>query len=106
MFSCGRESEKMIACGVENPQQNISWLAELIQKTEDKNADIPYVGTIWLVRYKGEDIFVSDISPMRSASRAYYLFDCAGNDFKPDNSDGFNKVMEKRRIVIFSNWEH
>lgn len=50
LFSCDKEwdnEEKIFsACGINNPKENIEWLANLIKKAEtDKSGN--YIGTIW-----------------------------------------------------------
>jgi hypothetical protein len=70
------------ACGVTQPQKNLPWLAELIEKAE---VDATYSGFIWLEKYKGQDVFVTDI--MKWSARAYHTFDCQGNDFNVDWTD-------------------
>ncbi len=107
-WSCNKslDTSKITVCGVNDPKKNIPWLTELIQKAEDKNADLPYVGTIWIVKYKGQDIIVSDISLMRSSSLMYHCFDCSGNLIKIDDSEDFFEHMKKNGVIIFSNWEH
>lgn len=64
-------------CGCELPQEKLPWLKELIKKAEtDKTGN--YWGTIWLVKYKGQDLFVTNMM-LGSGGIANYVFDCSGN---------------------------
>ena len=88
-------SEKC-ACGVENPKNNIEWLAELIKKAEtDKSGN--YLGSIWLEKYNGNDIFVIDMA-LGSGGIAYYFYDCKGNSFIPES-----EFVVKKEILIYTN---
>lgn len=88
------------ACGVINPQKNIKWLKELIEKAEiDQTGN--YKGTIWLEKYKGDDIFVTDMM-MGSGAILYYYFDCEGESFVPENSLEFAYNI-KKNIIVYSN---
>lgn len=93
-------NESISACGVKNPQKNIKWLSELIEKAE-KDKTLNYFGTIWLEKYKGNDIFVTDMM-MGSGGIAYYFFDCEGNSFVPENFLEFANNM-KKDIIIYTN---
>lgn len=85
LFSCQNKDkieipaidENIKACGIKQPQKNLPWLKELIKKAEtDKTGN--YLGTIWLIRYKERDIFVTDMA-LGSGGIANYFFDCSGN---------------------------
>ena len=70
---------EIMACGVTHPEKNLPWLAELIEKAEtDKTGN--YLGRIWLEKFKGDDIFVTDMM-LGSGGIAYWFFDCSGNHF-------------------------
>ena len=71
------------ACGCENPQKNLPWLKELIQKAKsDKTGN--YTGCIWLEKYQGKDIFVTNMM-LGSGGVMYYVFDCSGNYYSSYN---------------------
>ncbi|MEA4903580.1 MAG: hypothetical protein VB075_11055 [Petrimonas sp.] len=98
-FSCERniENKEVIsACGINEPQKNIEWLSKLIDKAKnDKTGN--YMGTIWLEKYKGNDIFITNMS-MGSGAIAFYFFDCQGNSFVPES---FSEI--KFNTVIYTN---
>ena len=89
-FSCSHElkyNEIITACGCEQPQENLSWLKELITKAEnDKTGNC--IGTIWLIKYKGKDIFVTDMA-LGSGGIANYFFDCSGNHLIWRNGESY-----------------
>ena len=91
---------KVSACGVDEPQKNLPWLVELIQKAQsDKTGN--YLGEIWLEKYEGNDIFVTNMA-MGSGGIAYYFFDCQGKSFEPTNINQFVAQM-KLNTIIYSN---
>ena len=61
----------------EDPQENLRWLKELINKAENDNTG-NYLGCIWLVSYKGKDFFVTNMM-LGSGGVLYLMFDCFGN---------------------------
>lgn len=100
LFSCEKNksyyNENMFACGVSNPQKNIRWLKELIEKAEvDKTGN--YLGTIWLEKYAGEDVFVIDMA-LGSGGVAYYCYDCKGTSFVPQSP-----LEMKKDKLIYTN---
>ena len=74
-----KNSIDFIACGCEEPQKELLWLKELIQKAE-KDETGNYWGCIWLEKYKGQDIFMTNMM-LGSGGVAYWVFDCHGNHF-------------------------
>ena len=83
------EKEKICACGVRNPAKNLPWLAELIEKAEYDKIAPPYepgddyrpghyLGQIWLGKFKGQDIFRTNMM-LGSGGIAFWYFDCSGN---------------------------
>jgi hypothetical protein len=93
LFSCGKNLDDSsvinpnIACGVKNPQENLPWLKELIKQAEkDKSfqdtGHMPghYMGTIWLVKHKGKDFFVTSMK-FGSGGIMYWIFNCSGSHY-------------------------
>lgn len=81
VLSCSQEvqvdTNPITACGCGQAQENLPWLKELIKKAEtDQTGN--YWGTIWLVKYKGQDLFVTNMM-LGSGGIANYVFDCSGN---------------------------
>jgi hypothetical protein len=73
-------------CGCEQPLENLPWLKELIKKSKSNNADaIHYQGTIWLVKHKGQDIFVTDMM-LGSGGVANWFFDCSGRHYTKEEN--------------------
>ena len=59
----------------------------MITKAEnDKTGN--YIGTIWLIKYKGKDIFVTDMA-LGSGGIANYFFDCSGNHLIWRNGESY-----------------
>ena len=84
VFSCDKSQPNetkpngvITACGCEDIQRDLSWLAELIEKSKNDETG-NYVGTIWLVNFKGQDIFVTDMM-LGSGGILNYFIDCSGN---------------------------
>ncbi len=78
-LSCNTENDTGIACGCEEPQKELSWLKNLIQKAEtDETGN--YSGYIWLEKYKGKDYFVTNMM-LGSGGIAYWVFDCSGRHY-------------------------
>jgi hypothetical protein len=110
LLSCCPETLKVyynkniIACGVKEPQKNFPWLAEIIKKSEnDKTGN--YLGTIWLEKYKGEDVFVTNMM-LGSGGVAYWFFDCSGNNIAPKGKDAdFDLFVTNMQlnIIVYSN---
>jgi hypothetical protein len=75
------------ACNVHQPQKELPWLAAMIIKAE---ADMSgnYWGTIWLEKYKGQDIFVTNMM-LGSGGIMYYFFDCSGNHLTSRSGEGY-----------------
>lgn len=96
LFSCETQLNNdcdNCACGIENPQKNIEWLANFIQKSETDTTG-HYRGFIWLENYEGKDIFVVDMS-LGSGGVRYYFYDCEGNPFVPKTF--FN--LKKHKLI-------
>ncbi len=90
------KNSELTACGIKEPQKNIEWLSKLIAKAEnDKTGN--YWGTIWLEKYKGNDVFVTDMA-LGSGGIMYYYFDCQGNAFVPESHPEM-----KFNCVIYTN---
>jgi hypothetical protein len=50
----------------------------MIEKGEAEfHTQVQYYGTIWLTKYKGQDLFVTDMNLFNSVYR--HFFDCDGN---------------------------
>lgn len=87
---------ELTACGVKDPQKNLEWLSKLIEKAEnDKTGN--YWGTIWLEKYKGNDVFVTNMA-LGSGGIMHYYFDCQGNSFVPESHFDL-----KLNCVIYTN---
>ena len=65
------------ACGVTDPAKNLPWLTKLIETAKTDNTG-NYLGRIWLEKFKGQDIFVTNMM-LGSGGVAYWFFDCLGN---------------------------
>ncbi|MDR3339415.1 MAG: hypothetical protein LBT25_04850 [Candidatus Symbiothrix sp.] len=73
------ENHTVTACDVKDPLKNFTWLKELIKKAEtDKTGN--YWGTVWLVKYNGQDFFVTNMM-LGSGGILYWIFDCSGNHY-------------------------
>jgi hypothetical protein len=82
-------SDEITVCGIADPAKNLPWLADLIAKAESVKTPIPhnhgddfdpvnYLGQIWLEKYKGQDLFVTNMM-LGSGGILYWFFDCDGN---------------------------
>jgi hypothetical protein len=97
----GQESGSEInACGVTQPQKNLSWLAELIAKAKTDNTG-NYRGLIWLEQYKGQDVFVTNMS-LGSGGIAYHVFDCQGSPLTIESAETeeFFKNLKFKTVVF------
>lgn len=65
---------------IQNPQENLPWLKELIQKAEtDKTGN--YAGCIWLEKTDdGKELFVTNMM-LGSGGIMYWFFDRDGNHY-------------------------
>jgi len=113
-------------CGCGQPQKELPWLKELIIKAEtDKTGN--YWGTIWLLNYKEQDIFVTDMM-LGSGGIANYFFNCSGDHlvwkngienycpsdfvgkghFCVEDEEDFAKFFHnsKLEVIIYSNISH
>lgn len=110
LFLCRKEAQGILynknitACNTKEPQKNLPWLAEMIAKAEsDKTGN--YEGTIWLEKYKGQDVFVTNMM-LQSGGIAYWFFDCSGNNIAPKDKDtDFDSFMAdmKLNVIVYSN---
>lgn len=101
-LSCNKNVSPIAYCGCENPQENILWLKELIHKAETDNTG-NYKGTIWLLNYKGQDMFVTDMM-MGSGGILYYFFDCSGNKIvwnttKNEELSSFTQELKSAKVI-------
>ncbi|MDR1153641.1 MAG: hypothetical protein LBL04_02935 [Bacteroidales bacterium] len=82
LLSCSEKTQDSAdeICGCENPQENLPWLRELIQKAEtDKTGH--YAGCIRLKKTSGgKDIFVTGMM-LGSGGIVQWFFDCNGNHY-------------------------
>ena len=92
------------ACGIEEPQKNISWLTSLIRESDKGEVETSVIDTIWLERYKGSDVFVASV-PSGNGVEGCYLFNCDCNTFIPDNVEDFFKNRKKDK-VLYSNFKN
>ena len=106
--SCTKSENKICACGVKNPQKNLTWLAEFI-KTAEKDTTCSYFGVIWLRNYYGEDFFITNM-PLYgmpgSGSLLLKVFNCEGKreyEFCETDEDYVNLTTHlNEMIVIYS----
>ena len=92
--SCDSSNEEVTFCEeCTMPQENLPWLKKLIDLSEnDKTGN--YWGCIWLEKYKGKDIFVTNMM-LGSGGVMYYFFDCSGTCITPENPSEYgNPIIE------------
>lgn len=95
------ENAQIVCCGVQSPQQNLPWLADIIKKAN--TYEDQYLGTIWLENYKGKDIIVTDMG-LGSGGLMYHIFDCSGNYlFLQMGSEEIYSIPMKFNVVLYSN---
>jgi hypothetical protein len=107
IVSIEADTEEAIAeCGTDNPQENLPWLKALIEKAKTDQTG-HYVGTIWLVSYKGKDIFVTNMG-LGSGGIMYWFFDCSGNHLdvgsavpSPYIGDGLFTVEDREDLELY-----
>ncbi len=75
-LGCEKKPDLKIVCGVENPAENLAWLADLISKAENDNTG-NYIGHIWIKAYNGKDYIITDMA-MGTGGIMYYCFNCQG----------------------------
>ncbi|WP_297338161.1 hypothetical protein [Algoriphagus sp.] len=81
--SCQENENPRLACGVENPAVNLTWLSELIDELEGTAFDRNY-SYINQVNYQGQVLFVqANCCPNCNSVPIYY--DCEGNVFEDEN---------------------
>lgn len=106
-LSCNKDSGPVADCGCENPQKDLPWLKELIDKANTDDTG-NYKGTIWLLNYKGQDMFVTDMM-MGSGGSLYHFFDCSGKKIVWENTKDKNDTLAlftqklKSSRVIYTN---
>ena len=66
-------------CNCADPQKELPWLKELIQKAEADTTS-NYLGCIWYEKHNEQDIFVTNMM-LGSGGVMYWVFDCSGNHF-------------------------
>ncbi|MDR0795771.1 MAG: hypothetical protein LBE79_06950 [Tannerella sp.] len=66
----------MMFSSCDSKDENPPWLTKLIELSKtDKTGN--YIGSIWLEKYKGQDIYVTNMG-FGSGGVAYYFFDSSG----------------------------
>ena len=99
MLSCSpKKQDSDNCCECHNPQNNLTWLKELIQKAEiDKKGY--YWGCIWLEKFKGQNIFVTSMK-FDSGGIMNWFFDCEGNHYSNGNIEncGACKYVGKEHL--------
>ncbi|MDX5339730.1 MAG: hypothetical protein LPK25_11925 [Cyclobacteriaceae bacterium] len=76
IFSC-KESEGPESCGVENPAQNLPWLAERIEEIEASSFSEYFYVTE--ARYKGNTVFLME-NCCPFCSSVVTVFNCSGEN--------------------------
>lgn len=64
------------------------WVCSGICTKAENDKTGNYIGTIWLIKYKGKDIFVTDMA-LGSGGIANYFFDCSGNHLIWRNGESY-----------------
>ncbi len=106
LLSCNKDLNSVSDCRCESPEENLPWLKELIKKAE-KDTTGNYKGTIWLINYKGQDMFVTDMM-LGSGGLLFHFFDCKGNEITIAGTNGKENLATfiqklKKATPIYSN---
>ena len=72
--SCKDEEEKLTACGVEDPLENLDWLKEKFGDPDSWGAP-----DIYYVRYQGAD-YIGIYYPPSSWGNSIRIYNCQGED--------------------------
>lgn len=103
LLGCEKESDSenksITACGVENPTENLAWLAEIISKAESDNTG-NYLGQIWIKKYNDTDYIVTNMA-MGSGGIMYYCFNCNGVIANIVDIDFYNSLTDNE--IVYSN---
>ena len=103
LISCHKEDKtilislnKISACGVEDPLNDLLWLHEIALKSiTDRTGN--YLGSIWIKKYTEKDIIVTNMA-LGSGGVAFYTFDCDGNNVLITDISFYNSLTDKDKI--------
>jgi hypothetical protein len=88
-----------VTAGMEQLRKELPWFAELIEKAQmDTSGE--YVGNIWLEKYNGKEIFVTNMRIEDPLRNVFHYFDRAGNSVEVEDSELLNM---KFNTVVYSN---
>lgn len=83
-FACDEKNDPATACGVADPVEDLTWLAEL--KEDAANGSLSEYSYIVQAKYKGQRVFyVGSCCPF--CNWAIILYDCSGETVAYDASD-------------------
>ncbi len=97
IISCQNDSEELNvveACGYENPQEELAWLREIINKAEGDTTG-NYMGSIYL---EDNDVFWVEMA-IGSGGLLGYWMDCEGNIV----NSKYVSAEPKRDVLIYKN---
>jgi hypothetical protein len=99
ILECKKEDSPVCACGVENPQENLPWLKEILQKR------IITCTEVYLVRYNNEDYIGVFDCPGQDSGGGYYRCDgtfvCGYQGITGiwDCSVEFTEAVENQKLI-------
>lgn len=79
-FSCEDEDNPLSVCGIEEPQENIAWLKEIIEKRTNAELLEGIKAEIYCINYNG-DYIIEVILCVDCADGIITYYDCEGNVF-------------------------
>lgn len=100
-YSCKKsKKEEVVACGVANPIQNLTWLNQKYKLFSGG----PTLNSIVLYEYNGNQIIQVNQSV---SSKMYDVYSCNGEPLMFDDANGLNKYLAGRKkvIVIYGTWQ-
>ncbi len=71
-FACKKDKNKIKACGVDNPVENLAWLKKAVDSMNTRKMP----GDIGLLTFEGQDYF--NIQPLLMSCYACYIYRCDG----------------------------
>lgn len=92
-FSCKKsKKQEIVACGVVNPIQNLTWLNHKYKLFSGG----PKLNSIVLYEYNGSQIIQVNQSV---SSKAYDAYNCKGEPLTFDDTNGLSKYLDGRKKV-------
>jgi hypothetical protein len=98
-LSCREEDESKLLCSVENPVEDLAWLANQIHEWENSSSDFSHYNYVTKATYGDETIFIlGNCCP--NCATVWPVFNCTGVEIGQIGSPGFDpEILDRDELV-------